>query len=344
MSKITEQSDLLTIEENRGEILIYKRDNGLTNIEVKLEQETLWLTQQQMADVFGKAKSTINEHIKNIFAEGELQENSVIRNYRTTATDGKNYDVKYYNLEMIISVGYRVKSPEGTAFRQWATNILKEYLSKGFAMDDERLKQVGGGNYWKELLDRIRDIRSSEKVFYRQVLDLYATSKDYNPKSPESLQFFKVVQNKLHYATHGHTAAEIIYERVDAQKDSMGLTTFKGEQPTKQESQIAKNYLNENELKNLNLLVSGYFDFAELYANRHEHLYMQDYIDHLDSILKANGDKVLLTAGTISHKQAMQKVEAEYIKYQATTLTAVEKAYLENIKSLEKTAKKRVNK
>ncbi len=279
-----------------NEIVIYRTDDGKNRVDIKLENGTLWLSQEQIGTVFHKAKSTINEHIKNIFDDGELDRDSVVRNFRITASDGKNYDVMHYNLDMVIAVGYRVKSPQGVQFRKWATEILKEYIVKGFAMDDQRLKQSGGGDYWKELLDRIKDIRSSEKVFYRQVLDLYATSKDYDKNSDEAKQFFKIVQNKLHYATHGHTASELIYDRVSADKDFMGLSSFKGSQPTKAEAKIAKNYLSEDELKILNNLVSGYFDFAEVYAQRHEHLYMKDYVEHLDKILTATGERILQTA------------------------------------------------
>lgn len=319
-----------------NEIVIYKTDDGKAKIDVKLENETIWLSQEQMATVFNKTKSTINEHIKNIFVEGELNQELVMRKFGISEFSTK--PTNFYNLDVIIAVGYRVKSPQGTQFRIWATEILKEYIIKGFAMDDERLKQ-SGGDYWKELFDRIRDIRSSEKVFYRQVLDLYATSMDYNPNAKESMLFFKMVQNKLHFATHGHTASELVYRRVDSNKEFMGLNTFKGALPTKTEAQIAKNYLNEDELKILNNLVSGYFDFAEVYAKRHEHLYMKDYIEHLDRILSATGEEVLQKAGRISHKKAMQKVDSEYKIYQEKTLTPVEKAYLDTIKSIESTLK-----
>ena len=247
----------------------------------------------------------------------------------------------YYNLDVIISVGYRVKSIRGTQFRIWATERLKEYMIKGFTLDDERMKQLGGGGYWKELLDRIRDIRSSEKVMYRQVLDLYATSVDYDPRSEESIRFFKIVQNKLHYAAHGHTAPEVIYERADATKPFMGLKTFKGEMPVLQDVKIAKNYLDENELKILNNIVSGYFDFAEVQAMRHNAMHMSDYIEHLDKILSSTGEKMLKGAGTVSHKRAMEKAEQEYRKYQVQTLSPVETAYLETIKETEKLAKKK---
>lgn len=322
--------------EQQGEIIIYQSADGKNKLDVKLENETVWLSQSQLVDLYQTSKSNISEHIKNIFNEGELSADSVVRKFRTTAADGKKYEVSYYNLDMIISLGYRIKSSIATQFRIWATERIKEYIIKGFTIDDERLKQNGGGNYWKELLDRIRDIRSSEKVLYRQVLDLYATSYDYNAKAPETIEFFKVVQNKLHFAAHGHTASEVIYERANADKPFMGLTTFSGDLPTKAEAKIAKNYLSEKELKVLNNLVSGYFDFAEIYAVRHEHLYMKDYLKQLDSILSATGENVLQGAGKISHQKAMEKVEAEYKKYQEKTLTPIEQAYLENLKSLEK--------
>ena len=267
-----------------SEILIYQTDDGHTKIDVKFEDETVWLTQAQLCELYQTSKSNISEHIKHIFEEGELEESSVVRNFRTTAADGKNYNTTHYNLDMIISLGYRVKSKIATNFRRWATERLKEYMIKGFTMDDERLKNLGGGNYWKELLDRIRDIRSSEKVMYRQVLDLYATSVDYDPKSSESIAFFKMVQNKLHYAAHGHTAAEVIYERADASQPFMGLKSFSGDFPTLKDIGIAKNYLNDEELKILNNIVSGYFDFAEIQAMRHHPMYMSDYVEYLDNV------------------------------------------------------------
>ncbi|MBQ7873727.1 MAG: virulence RhuM family protein [Oscillospiraceae bacterium] len=328
--------------ENKGEIIIYQTEDGSTKINVKMEDETVWLNQSQLCELYQASKSNISEHIKHIYEEGELEENSVVRNFRTTASDGKNYNVKYYNLDMIISLGYRIKSSVATNFRIWATQRLKEYMIKGFTMDDERLKNLGGGNYWKELLERIRDIRSSEKVLYRQVLDLYATSVDYDPKSEESIKFFKIVQNKLHYAAHGHTAAEVIYERADAEKEFMGLRTFSGDLPTKKDISVAKNYLDENELKILNNLVSGYFDFAEIQAMRQNPMYMSDYISQLDNILSSTGEKILEDAGTITHAQAMQKAEDEYRKYQTKTLSSVEKAYLETIKSANSIAKKKI--
>lgn len=321
---------------NKGDIIIYQTDDGLTKIDVKIEKETVWLSLDLMAELFQRDKSTISRHIKNIFKEGELSPVSVVAKFATTAADGKTYQVEYFNLDVIISVGYRVKSIRGTQFRIWATQRLKEYLIKGFTMDDERLKGHAGGSYWKELLDRIRDIRSSEKVLYRQVLDLYATSVDYNPKSDESILFFKMVQNKLHYAAHGHTAAEVIYERADADKPFMGLTTFSGELPALKDIGIAKNYLNENELKILNNLVSGYFDLAEINALEHKPMYMSDYIRQLDSVLTSGNRPLLEGAGFISHTQALEKATAEYRKYQNNTLSPVEEAYLETLKETAK--------
>ena len=323
----------------KGEILIYQNKDGLVNIDVKLEDETVWLTQQQLVELYQTSKSNVSEHIKHIFEEGELEENSVCSFFEHTGNDGKKYNVQFYNLDMIISLGYRIKSGIATHFRRWATERLKEYIIKGFTMDDERLKQLGGGNYWKELLDRIRDIRSSEKVMYRQVLDLYATSVDYNPKSSESIAFFKMVQNKLHFAAHGHTAAEVIYERADAEQPFMGLRTFSGDFPTKKDIGIAKNYLDEKELKVLNNIVSGYFDFAEIQAMRHNPMYMSDYVEHLDNVLIATGEKVLEGAGSISHAQAVDKANEEYQKYQIQNLSPVEEEYLLTIKDIEKQAK-----
>lgn len=326
---------------NYGEIIIYQTDDGLTKINVNMQEETVWLSLDQMAELFQRDKSTISRHIKKIFEEGELQRNSVVANFATTAADGKVYNVDYYNLDVIISVGYRVKSQRGVQFRIWATNVLKEYMIKGFAMDDERLKGNAGWNYWKELLDRIRDIRSSEKVLYRQVLDLYATSVDYDPRSDESVKFFKIVQNKLHYAAHGHTAAEVIYERADAEKPFMGLTSFSGELPALKDIGIAKNYLQENELKILNNLVSGYFDLAEINAIEHKPMYMHDYVKQLDMVLSSGNRKLLEGAGTVSHKQALEKAKAEYRKYQEITLSPVEQAYLESVKEVAKELKKK---
>ena len=324
---------------NNSEILIYQSENGMTRIDVKIVDETIWLTQAQLCELYQTSKSNVSEHIKHIFEEGELDQESVVRKFRTTGTDGKNYNVIHYNLDLIISLGYRIKSIIATNFRRWATERLKEYMIKGFTMDDERLKHLGGGNYWKELLDRIRDIRSSEKVMYRQVLDLYATSVDYNPKSSESIAFFKMVQNKLHFAAHGHTAAEVIYERADAELPFMGLRTFSGDFPTKKDIGIAKNYLDDKELKVLNNIVSGYFDFAEIQAMRHNPMYMSDYVEHLDNVLKATGEKILEGAGSVSHAQAMTKANEEYQKYQTQNFSPVEQEYLLTIKDIEKQAK-----
>ena len=329
--------------DNYGEILIYQSEDGLTNIEVKMQDETVWLSQQQMADLFQTSRTNVVEHIKNIYAEDELDEVSTCRKFRQVRTEGNrkvSRELPYYNLDMIISLGYRVKSKIATNFRRWATERLKEYMIKGFTMDDDRLKNLGGGNYWKELLDRIRDIRSSEKVMYRQVLDLYATSVDYDPKSSESIAFFKMVQNKLHYAAHGHTAAEVIYERADASQPFMGLKSFSGDFPVLKDISIAKNYLNDEELKILNNIVSGYFDFAEIQAMRHNPMYMADYVEHLDNVLKTTGEKVLQGAGTISHTQAIEKATEEYRKYQAQNLSPVEEEYLESIKNIHSTVKK----
>ncbi len=322
------------MDNKNGDIVIYQLEDGLTQINVKLEDETLWLTQDQLVNLYQTSKANVSEHIKNIFEEGELNRESVVRKFRITASDGKKYNVYHYNLDMIVSLGYRIKSFVATRFRIWATERLKEYMIKGFTMDDARLKELGGGSYWKELLDRIRDIRSSEKVMYRQVLDLYATSVDYNPKSDESITFFKIVQNKLHFAAHGHTAAELIYNRVDANKPFMGLTSFSGELPRLKDIGIAKNYLDESELKVLNNLVSGYFDFAEIQALRKNPMYMKDYISHLDAILSSTGEQLLDSSGKVSHQQAMDKAQMEYRKFQEKTLTEVEKTYLDAIKTL----------
>lgn len=332
------------IEKNNGEIIIYRTEDGRTQLEVRLENENVWLSQQQIANLFGVQRPAITKHLRNIFESGELEENSVSSILEHTASDGKNYKTQFYNLDAIISVGYRVNSLQATHFRRWATERLKEYLIKGFAMDDKRLKEMGGGGYWYELLNRIRDIRSSEKVLYRQVLDLYATSVDYDPKADESIRFFKIVQNKLHYAAHGHTAAEVIFERADAEKPFMGLTTFPGEQPRKEDVLIAKNYLNEKELKILNNLVSGYFDFAEIQAIKRSPMYMSDYIHHLDLILSTTGEQVLQNTGTISHEQAKQKALGEYQKYHVKTLSPVEKAYFDSIKKLTAETKKKKKK
>lgn len=324
-------------EKPSGEIILYPSGNGEPTIEVRLDGDTVWLSQDQMAALFGKAKSTINEHIKNIFVEGELVVEQVVRKFGISEFSTKPTNL--YNLDVIISVGYRVKSQQGTQFRIWATERLREYLVKGFTMDDQRLKNLGGGSYWKELLERIRDIRSSEKVLYRQVLDLYATSVDYNPKSDEAALFFKTVQNQLHYAAHGQTAAEVIANRADAGKPFMGLLSFSGSKPTKAEIVIAKNYLDEKELKLLNTLVSAYFDAAEFRALNHEPTYMKDWLAHLDRLIVAMEAKTLEGAGSISHPQAIKKAEAEYAKYRAQLAvepSEVEKAYLENVKAVQR--------
>ena len=325
------------MEENN--IIIYQLEDGKTKIDVKLEDETVWLSQQQMAELFNTSRTNIIEHINNIYEEEELDKDSTCQYFRQVRKEGNrnvNREIPYYNLDMIISLGYRIKSKVATNFRKWATERIKEYMIKGFTMDDERLKGYGGGNYWKELLARIKDIRSSEKVLYRQVLDLYATSVDYDPKDEKTIEFFKIVQNKLHYATHGHTASEIIFERADAEKPFMGLTTFKGEIPILSDVIIAKNYLNEEELKILNNLVSGYFDFAEIQAIRQKPMYMEDYIKQLDSILSGTGEKVLEGSGIISKDKAIEKAKKEYRKYQNKTISPIEKEYLEIIKSINK--------
>ena len=330
--------------DNQGDVIIYQSEDGKTKIDVRFVDESVWLTQLQLVKLFDSSKANISEHIKNIYEEGELDEESTVRKFRTVQIEGDREvtrTVTHYNLDMIISLGYRVKSIVATKFRRWATERLKGYLIKGFTMDDDRLKNLGGGNYWKELLERIRDIRSSEKVMYRQVLDLYATSVDYDPKSCESVAFFKMVQNKLHYAAHGHTAAEVIYERADADKPFMGLTSFSGDFPTAKDIGIAKNYLSEEELKILNGIVSGYFDFAEVQAIRHNPMHMSDYVEHLDRILSTTGEQKLVGAGKISHKQAMDKANREYQRFLVQNLSPVEEAYLQTIKEVEKTAKKK---
>ena len=338
------EDQTFSVDENQGDIVIYQTDDGDTKIDVRFVDESVWLTQQQMAELFQSSRTNIVEHIRHIYEEGELDEVSTCRKFRQVRIEGSRRvarELPYYNLDMIISLGYRVKSIIATNFRRWATERLKEYMKKGFTMDDERLKNLGGGNYWKELLDRIRDIRSSEKVMYRQVLDLYATSIDYNPKSSESVAFFKMVQNKLHYAAHGHTAAEVIYERADADKPFMGLTAFSGDFPTAKDIGVAKNYLSEEELRILNAIVSGYFDFAEVQAMRHHPMHMSDYVEHLDSILSSTGEELLIGAGKVSHKQAMEKANREYQRFLVQNLSPVEEAYLQTIKEVEKTAKKK---
>lgn len=327
-----------------NEIIIYQTQDGQTKIDVRIENETVWLTQNQMAELFQTTKQNISLHIKNIFEEGELLENSVVKDYLTTASDGKNYNTKHYNLDVIISVGYRVKSLRGTQFRIWATQVLKEYMKKGFALNDDLLKQAGGGGYWKELLERIRDIRSSEKVFYRQILDIYATSTDYNPNAEETKLFFKVVQNKMHFAAHGHTAAEIIYLRADSAKDNMGLTVFKGKHPKKDEVTVAKNYLDEKELNILNRITSAYLEFAELQAIRHIPMTMKDWIAKLDDFIKMTGSELLENPGKISKLEAENKALAEYAKYKETIkdeLSEVEKHFLESVKQTQKQLEKK---
>ncbi|MFC2498861.1 virulence RhuM family protein [Capnocytophaga granulosa] len=326
-------------EITQGELLLYQDENGSTQIEVRLENENVWLTQAQLVTLYQSSKANVSEHIKHIFEEGELEEMATVRKFRTVQKEGSREvtrEVVHYNLDLIISLGYRIKSHIATKFRIWATQRLKEYIIKGFVIDDNRLKQNAGGNYWYELLNRIRDIRSSEKVLYRQVLDLYATSVDYDPRTPESITFFKIVQNKLHYAAHGHTAAEVIYERADSDKPFMGLTVFAGDHPSLKEVVIAKNYLTEEELKVLNNLVSGYFDFAEIQAMKRKPMYMADYIKQLDNILSATGEKVLQNAGRVSHQEAIEKATTEFKKYQVKTLSTVEEDYLRTLKSLEK--------
>ena len=329
-------------ENNLGEIIVYQSEDGLTHVDVRFEGNTVWLTQAQLIDLYHSSKSNISEHIKHIFEDGEQSEEATVRKFRTVQIEGSRQvsrEVTHYNLDMIIAVGYRVRTPVGTRFRQWATAHLKEYMQKGFTLDDERLKGNGGGNYWKELLERIRDIRSSEKMLYRQVLDLYATSLDYDPHSNESVRFFQIVQNKLHYAAHGHTAAEVIFQRADAKQPFMGLKTFSGELPVKKDIGVAKNYLDEQELRVLNNLVSGYFDLAEIAAIEHRPMYMKDYVDQLNSVLSSGGRQLLEGAGSVSHEKAMEKAEAEYRKYQEQTISPVEEAYLETIQAAEKAAK-----
>ena len=326
------------MKENK--VIIYTANDGKTKIDVKLEEDTLWLTQAQMCELYQTSKSNVSENIKHIFEEGELNEESVVRKFRTTAADGKEYLVSHYNLDMIIALGYRVRSIIATRFRQWATERLKEYIVKGFTLDDERLKKLGGGSYWKELLERIRDIRASEKVLYRQILEIYATSIDYDPRAQVSQEFFKKVQNKIHYAIHGHTAAELIVERADAEKDFMGLLTFKGNHPTLIEAKTAKNYLNEKELRAMGQLVSGYLDFAERQAEREQVMTMNDWAAYLDRILTMSGEQLLQGSGSVSHEEAMEHATMEYRKYKQRTLSDVERDYLFSIKSIEDSVKK----
>ena len=326
---------------NSGDIVIYETDDGLVKLDVNLVDDNIWLSINQMALLFDRDRSVISKHIKNIFDDGELEEKSNVQNLHVANSDKP---VDFYSLDVVISVGYRVKSKRGVKFRVWATKILKEYIKKGFAMDDERLKNLGGGNYWKELLDRIRDIRSSEKVLYRQILDLYATSIDYNPKSEETKEFFKIVQNKFHYATNKKTAAEIIYERADSEKPFMGLKTFTGNMPQKKDISVAKNYLDENELKVLNNLVSGYFDLAEVNAIEHKPMFMRDYIENIDNLLKSMNRPILENKGLISHDMAIEKAENEYKKFVNENLSEIEVEYLKSIEEINKKINKKDDK
>ena len=325
---------------NKNKVIIYTASDGQTKIDVKLEDETLWLTQAQMCELYQTSKSNVSEHIKHIIEEGELQEDSVVRKFRTTAADGKSYLTTFYNLDMIIALGYRVRSIIATRFRQWATLRLKEYMVNGFTLDDERLKKLGGGGYWKELLDRIRDIRATEKVMYRQVLEIYATSIDYDPRASVSQEFFKKVQNKIHYAIHGHTAVELIVKRADAEKDFMGLLTFKGNHSTLVEAKTAKNYLDEKELRAMGQLVSGYLDFAERQAEREQPMTMNDWAAYLDRILTMPGEDLLQGSGSVSHEEAMEHAAKEYRKYKQRTISDVEHDYLMSIKNIEDLGKK----
>jgi hypothetical protein len=324
---------------DKGQFLLYQTPDGDSQIEVKLQNDTVWLSLDQMAELFQRNKSTISRHIKNVLEDGELEEKSVVAFFATTAADSKTYSVAYYNLDMIISVGYRVHSYRGVQFRIWATKVLKEYIVKGFAMNDDLLKRAGGGNYFDELLARIRDIRSSEKVFYRKVLEIYALSIDYDPRVEMTQKFFKTVQNKMHYSVHGHTAAEIIYERADAEKDFMGLTSWAGPMPTKPEAEIAKNYLTHEEVKSLNRIVSLYLDFAEMQAEEHRPMYMKDWINILDDFLRISRKDILTHAGKVSAKLAKEKADNEYDKFKERTqnnLSAVEIHFLENFEREQK--------
>lgn len=324
---------------DKGQFLLYQTPDGDSQIEVKLQNDTVWLSLDQMSELFQRNKSTISRHVKNVLEDGELEEKSVVAFFATTASDSKTYSVAYYNLDMIISVGYRVHSYRGVQFRIWATKVLKEYIVKGFAMNDDLLKRAGGGNYFDELLARIRDIRSSEKVFYRKVLEIYALSIDYDPRVEMTQKFFKTVQNKMHYSVHGHTAAEIIYERADAQKDFMGLTTWAGAMPTKPEAEIAKNYLTHEEVKSLNRIVSLYLDFAEMQAEEHRPMYMKDWINILDDFLRISRKDILTHAGKVSAKLAKEKADNEYDKFKERTknnLSAVEIHFLENFEREQK--------
>lgn len=325
-------------------VIIYTDNDGRTRIDVRLEEETLWLSQQQMAELYQTSRTNVIEHIKHIYEEGELQEEGTCRNFRQVRLEGKRQvsrELPFYNLDMIIALGYRVRSIIATRFRQWATERLKEYIVKGFTLDDERLKKLGGGSYWKELLERIRDIRATEKVLYRQILEIYATSIDYDPRAQVSQDFFKKVQNKIHYAIHGHTAAELIVERADAEKDFMGLLTFKGNHPTLIEAKTAKNYLDEKELRAMGQLVSGYLDFAERQAEREQVMTMNDWSAYLDRILTMSGEQLLQGSGSVSHDAAMEHATAEYRKYKQRTLSDVERDYLSSIKLIEDSLSKK---
>ena len=325
-------------------ILMYTTEDGLTKIEATFENDTVWLSIDQMSELFQRDRSVIGKHVRNIFKEGELDKNSVWAKFAYTASDGKEYNVDYYNLDVIISVGYQVKSLRGTQFRIWATGILKEYIKKGFAMDDDRLKRLGGGNYFEELLARIRDIRSSEKVFWRKVLEIYATSIDYNPNAEESIIFFKQVQNKMHWAAHKHTAAEVVFYRADAEKENMGLTSWEGKQIKKSDSEIAKNYLNDEEIDALNKIVTAYLDIAEVQALNHEPMYMKDWLKTIDDYLKMTRREILTTKGSVSHQQAIEKAHAEYDKFkkkQDDILSPVEKHFIESIDKLEQISTKK---
>ena len=326
-----------------NDIIIYNTEDGKTKINLQYEDGTVWLSQLEIAELFQTTKQNVSKHVKALYLEGELEERATV-NYKLTVQQEGNRKISrklaYYNLDMILAIGYRVRSIRGVQFRNYASNVLKEYLIKGFAMDDERLKNLGGGNYFKELLERIRDIRSSEKVFYRQVLDLFATSIDYDAKNEEAKKFFATVQNKMHFAIHHHTASELIYTRVDSDKDFMGLSTFKGELPTLEEAKVAKNYLSAEELKSLNALVSGYLDFAERQAQREVKMTMKDWREHVDRILSATGEDLLIGNGRVSRDMMVDKVNQEYRKYSAKTLSQVERDYLAAIKNIESIAEK----
>ena len=322
----------------KSNLLMYTTEDGLTKIEATFVNDTVWLSLEQMSELFQRDKSTISRHIKNIFTEGELNREAVVAKFATTASDGKTYQVDYYNLDVIISVGYRVKSLRGTQFRIWATNILKEYMQKGFALDDDRLKRLGGGNYFDELLERIRDIRSSEKVFWRKVLEIYATSIDYDPRAESSILFFKQVQNKMHWAAHKHTAAEVIYQRADAEKEHMGLTSWQGKSIKRTDVEVAKNYLDKDELDALNKIVTAYLDIAEVHALNHEPMYMKDWLETIDDYLKMTRRDILKTKGSVTHKQALEKAHEEYEKYkksEESRLSLVEQHFFESINELE---------